>query len=1146
MADDGKPSDNEGDAFRALRDWVNDPIRVMKDLVDALGSTFDNRQRLRILTPRWRLAVLILVVTTFGGSVVEAQEENRDNDSGSNMEVLSHIDIVGDDRIQAILDDSANFNLRAIRAETLLDWMPDLGQYAAPAICRSQNGVFRSPGLARSGLPGILRHRFWIEEEAARVVGKKYVGLLLYDHVGDNYTFELSTGSVEIGALRPWRHDNRRHLIVTPEPVEILSGHIPFTVRAIGKGMCYVESLVFMSERPAASSFAPEIERLTARIIDRKNERLTANVHFITQEASTTQVEAVPEGGADDAVVLGRGEQLDRLHVVTLSNLKADTRYKVNVLATERGGATAQASLDLETDSTSNIETVGAPVAIPLEILRLGKNDPVGLPLTFGAPIAEGQLTTPLGGVLHCQGQQFPAQTRVHARWPDGSARWVLVDVSCPPELANRQQVEAELRLSSQADREIRGLSWQADADRICVEGERLRVCISEHGPLPARIERRTATGDWRPAFDEASTFMGARLGNGVELTNGPIEGLTLEEAGAERAVIRYELPLVDDRGIVHFRSTIRLHVYARLPFVRLVHRTVVTSPVLGAAYSSDSLDHLTAALKHVEAAVVGTEGEATSLLDVESLELTLPWLGKGDDAQRRVVHEHDRSYQVESDGEVRHHEGHWPGVFFLTSAETNLAVAVKDFWQAYPKGIRNDESGVVVELLPKLSGTAPPDYDELWHKLYFWYDRESARYKLKIGMALTTEMLIGFPEQQANAEAWQEWLERPTVVRPEISYLNGTKALLPLGAKEDSPHPGYEALMDGAFERWVRHRDDRHEYGFASFGDTYSDVELFWSNSEYDSALCLYMEFLRGGDPRLYLLANQATRHLVDIDTCNYSRQRDQIGAQYTHMPGHAGGFLPPYFRSKMFGSATAPSHTWVEGPVLHYLLTGEETVRSVVRRTGIRMTRNLRDYNFGNARECGWQLIHLCGVARMDDDPRFLNAAAIIVEKVLSKQSPGGGWDHPLSEAHCHCEPPRCHGEAGFMVGVLLTGLRRYHELTDDLRAADAIVGGAHWLLDKTYVPEAKQFRYTSCPNRAGPSAGMTMLVVEGLADAYKLDQGPRLGDVLRDSLVHLGSSGEASQGGPRYGRSLSIEARYIPTMLHTLKTFDISTQE
>ena len=619
---------------------------------------------------------------------------------------------------------------------------------------------------------------------------------------------------------------------------------------------------------------------------------------------------------------------------------------------------------------------------------------------------------------------------------------------------------------------------------------------------------------------------------------------MALEEAGPERAVICYELPLVDERGIAHFRSTIRLHVYARLPFVRLVHRVVVTSPVLGEAFLSDNLDHLTAELEHVRSAVVGAQGEATSLLGVESLELILPWRGGGDGIRRRVVHEHDRAHRVECGAEVRQQEGRWPGVLALAGAETNFALCIKGFWQTCPKGVRYDGDGVAVEILPKLSGEAFPDYDELWHKLYFWYDSETTRYRLKVGMALTTEMLIGFPECEADAQAWQEWLERPAVVRPDISYLNATEALLPIAPKEGSPHPRYEAMIDRALEEWVRQRDERHEYGFASYGDTYSDPEGFWSNNEYDSAFSNYMEFLRGGNPRWYLLASQATRHLIDVDTCNHSRQAGQIGAQYMHTPGHAGGFLPPFFRSKSSGSTSIPSHSWVEGPVLNYLLTGEEAARSVIRQTGLRLTRDLRYYNFGNMRECGWHLIHLCGLARLDDDPRFLNAAAIIVEKALEKQSPGGGWDHPLAEAHCHCEPPRCHGEAGFMVGVLLAGLRRFYELTHDVRVGEAIVGGAKWLIDKTYVPEAGQFRYTSCPSRAGPTARHTVMVAEALADAYMFAQDPHLAEVLQCSLACVGSSGGPLR--PRYSKDLSQEARYIPTMLYTLNESHISMSE
>ena len=45
------------------------------------------------------------------------------------------------------------------------------------------------------------------------------------------------------------------------------------------------------------------------------------------------------------------------------------------------------------------------------------------------------------------------------------------------------------------------------------------------------------------------------------------------------------------------------------------------------------------------------------------------------------------------------------------------------------------------------------------------------------------------------------------------------------------------------------------------------------------------------------------------------------------------------------------------------------------------------------------------------------------------------------------------RCQGEAGFMVGVLLSGLKRYYLLTQNDAVAEAIVGGARWLIDKTF---------------------------------------------------------------------------------------------
>ena len=282
-----------------------------------------------------------------------------------------------------------------------------------------------------------------------------------------------------------------------------------------------------------------------------------------------------------------------------------------------------------------------------------------------------------------------------------------------------------------------------------------------------------------------------------------------------------------------------------------------------------------------------------------------------------------------------------------------------------------------------------------------------------------------------------------------------------------------------------------------------------------------------------------ETTRHLVDIDTCHHSLNPDQIGSQYTHMAGHVGGFLPPFFRNKMAGSTAIPSHMWVEGPVLHYLLTGDESVRETLEHTANWLQRNLTYYDVKNARECGWQIIHLCGLARLKDDPSCLNAASLLVEKVLERQEPDGGWERPLTESHCHCSPPRCYGEAGFMVGILLSALRRYYEMDEVPRVAETIVKGANWLIEKTYVSEAGHFHYTSCVNRGEePHPRYTAQVLEGLADAYLFSRDPRILEIVERNIQDIGLAGDESVGRPRFGKALCQEARYVPFLLHGIQ--------
>ena len=409
----------------------------------------------------------------------------------------------------------------------------------------------------------------------------------------------------------------------------------------------------------------------------------------------------------------------------------------------------------------------------------------------------------------------------------------------------------------------------------------------------------------------------------------------------------------------------------------------------------------------------------------------------------------------------------------------------------------------------------------------------------------MTVELMVAAPGAPEAAEDYFCWLEHPPFVRPDIDWLNITQAWSSMAPKETSPLPAYEEMVDKAYDEWIKDRDLWRQYGFFNFGDYYGENGTAWGNNEYDPAYAFTCEFMRGGDPRWAVVANQSARHLVDIDTVNHSANTHEIGGQYMHIAGHAGGLLPPFFRYKMAGSTFVPSHMWVEGTVLQYLLTGDDGLRETLEKTalwllgsGLEDSGGLDHYDFPNCREAGWHLIHLCGIARMSDDPRYLNAASIIVERVLDRQEPGGGWEHLLKKGHCSHPPPRCRGEAGFMVGVLLSGLRRYHELTGDDRVADAIIGGARWLIEKTYLREKKVFKYTSCtrprPTETGPH--YFKQIIEGLGYAYRLAPDPVLEEIIRDGLQVLGAPRHASRE-PRkmsLGKDLSVETRYVPTLL------------
>ena len=302
----------------------------------------------------------------------------------------------------------------------------------------------------------------------------------------------------------------------------------------------------------------------------------------------------------------------------------------------------------------------------------------------------------------------------------------------------------------------------------------------------------------------------------------------------------------------------------------------------------------------------------------------------------------------------------------------------------------------------------------------------------------------------------------------------------------------------------------------------------------------------MRSGDGRFFQAGDEAETHNRDVDTVHFHRQPARIGGVYTHCIGHVGDY---YAKSPLPGpnqgiarGSFSVSHSWCEGHVGHYFLTGDRrSLETALKIADHYNVYRFNQYDFTNCRDSGWHLILTLSVYRATGDPFYLNAARIIIERVLERQtlkakfnSAAGGWRRMMVPGHCLCEPAH-YGNAGFMVGVLLTGLKWYHLETQDARVAQSLIAASHFLIDDMWVEDVGGFRYTSCP-KSSAGAWSNFLLFDGMAYAYRLTQQAGRPDARLAEHLRKGTA-PAIQAMSGMGKSFSQFIRVTPHVMGVL---------
>ena len=192
-----------------------------------------------------------------------------------------------------------------------------------------------------------------------------------------------------------------------------------------------------------------------------------------------------------------------------------------------------------------------------------------------------------------------------------------------------------------------------------------------------------------------------------------------------------------------------------------------------------------------------------------------------------------------------------------LGGSAGGASVAVRDFWQNYPKALRGNAARLEVSLFP-----------EEYAGDYFFRPRERKTHDI-------TFCFHGPGVERATALAKAGAFREPLFAAASPSYYLSTGAAGRVtGVFDDAELAAYEELnratLDGEGANLYRAISDAEFYSWQDYGEVPVDYENGGTgtlNHKYNFDLGMMLQFMRTGDLRWFRLAEAAGRHIADLD---------------------------------------------------------------------------------------------------------------------------------------------------------------------------------------------------------------------------------------------------------------------------------------
>jgi hypothetical protein len=576
---------------------------------------------------------------------------------------------------------------------------------------------------------------------------------------------------------------------------------------------------------------------------------------------------------------------------------------------------------------------------------------------------------------------------------------------------------------------------------------------------------------------------------------SGVVERLDVEIEGDVRSTLLATGALRTSDGRRAFGFSMRVSVYAGLSRIRLEPQLLI-----------DADSGLFQEIREMNLEVCPTSSDWTAAsggLFQSKLKLS---------SGVRLFQVDDQMFRVEG---TTKHGAKALGWAEITDDVGEVAIAVKDFWQQWPKSLEAAAEALKIGLLPKFERDAYA-HMKPWYKYQYWFRQDC--YRLRTGQAPRWVIWI---DLSGDGPLLAKSANAPLVPSPDPQQAIASGVWGYIAPTGSSGMRDYDKWAENLFDNAYCHSiESQRDYGQMNWGDWFGERKCNWGNHEYDTPKQILLQFARTGDPKYFQVGHAAARHTAEVDVVHFINENlrrhfekdlggggaypTRPGLVHQHCIGHVSGFYPVQSIRDLYGELGNGSylclspfnlgHIWTHGMVYDYFLTGDPWMKETVEKIGQNLVKLVEDrkFNFRTGshvgRVNGWTMLAIGGAYELDfKNERYLKAMRLLADDALSSQDKDtGGWLWKLPSGHCNCEVKHI-GEAGFISSVRINGLALYYRLSGDGRIPEVIRRAVTHLNNDTWLEEISDWRYTSCP-RTGP-IGQTGVTIAALVNSVRL---------------------------------------------------------